>query len=123
MLSRLGHKAFPVGRIELQVTASNDGDYFRLHQDSDGKDTRELSFVYFLHGEPRRFSGGELRLYETRVIDGRVLPADHSRTISPRQDTITFFPSLNEHELLPVRVPSRKFADSRFTVNGWIHRR
>lgn len=122
VLSRLEHKAFPLSRIELQVTASNDGDYFRLHQDSDGKDTRELSFVYFLHSEPRRFSGGELRLYETRVIDGQLLPADRSRTLSPRQDTITFFPSMNEHELLPVRVPSQKFADSRFTINGWIHR-
>lgn len=122
VLSRLGHKAFPLGRIELQVTASNDGDYFRLHQDSDAKDTREVSLVYFLHGEPRRFSGGELRLYQTRVIDGQLVPADRSRTLSPHQDTIVFFPSLNEHELLPVRVPSRAFADSRFTVNGWIHR-
>jgi Rps23 Pro-64 3,4-dihydroxylase Tpa1-like proline 4-hydroxylase len=123
VLDKLGRKGFPLGGIELQVTASNDGDYFRLHQDSDGKDTRELSFVYFLHGEPRRFSGGELRLYETRVINGQLVPSDRSQTISPRQDTIVFFPSLNEHELLPVRVPSHAFADSRFTVNGWIHRK
>ena len=39
VLSKLNHKAFPVGRIEVQATASNDGDYFRLHTDSDGKDT------------------------------------------------------------------------------------
>lgn len=122
VLSKLNHKSFPVGRIELQATASNDGDYFRLHADSDGKDTREISFVYFFHGEPRRFSGGELRLYQTRFVNGQLLPADQSRTITPRQDTIVFFPSLNEHELLPVRVPSQKFADSRFTINGWIHR-
>ena len=122
VLKRLNHPAFPVGRIEVQATASNDGDYFRLHADSDGKDTRELSFVYFFHGEPRRFSGGELRVYETRFVNGQLLPADQSRTISPRQDTIVFFPSLNEHELLPVRVPSQKFADSRFTINGWVHR-
>jgi Rps23 Pro-64 3,4-dihydroxylase Tpa1-like proline 4-hydroxylase len=121
-LKQLNHKAFPVGRIEVQATASNDGDYFRLHTDSDSKDTREISFVYFFHGEPRRFSGGELRLYATRFVNGELLPADHSQTISPRQDTIVFFPSLNEHELLPVRVPSQKFADSRFTINGWIHR-
>jgi hypothetical protein len=122
VLRTLEHKGFPLGRIEIQVTASNDGDYFRLHQDSDGKDTREISFVYFLHSEPRRFSGGELRLFKTRLIDDEIVRADRSRTVSPRQDTIIFFPSLNEHELLPVRVPSRAFADSRFTVNGWIHR-
>ena len=121
-LEKLGHKGFPIGRIELQVTSSNDGDYFRLHQDSGPDDTREISFVYFFHREPRRFSGGELRIYQTRVIDDRVTPADHAHTLSPRQDTIVFFPSRNEHEVLPVRVPSRAFADSRFTVNGWIHR-
>jgi hypothetical protein len=121
-LDKLGHKGFPIGRIELQVTASNDGDYFRLHRDTADEDTREISFVYFFHREPRRFSGGELRIYQTRVIDGRVTPADHAHTLSPRQDTIVFFPSRNEHEVLPVRVPSRAFADSRFTVNGWIHR-
>lgn len=123
VMQKLGHRAFPLGRIEIQATASNDGDYFRLHADSDGKDTRELSFVYFLHSEPRGFSGGELRLYETRLVDGRLLPADQPRTISPRQDAIVFFPSLNEHELLPVRVASKQFANSRFTINGWIHRK
>jgi hypothetical protein len=121
-LEKLGHKAFPIGNIEIQVTASNDGDYFRLHHDTGAEDTREISFVYFFHREPRRFSGGELRLYPTRMIEGRMTPADRAHTLSPRQDTIVFFPSKNEHEVLPVRVPSRAFADSRFTVNGWIHR-
>lgn len=121
-LQRLGKSPFPLGRIELQITASNDGDYFRLHRDSDGRDTRELSFVYFFHREPRRFSGGELRIYQTRLISGQLQPADHAQTLSPRQDAIVFFPSLNDHEILPVRVASRAFADSRFTINGWIHR-
>jgi Rps23 Pro-64 3,4-dihydroxylase Tpa1-like proline 4-hydroxylase len=122
VLNKLGHKAFQMGRIEMQITASNDGDYFRLHQDSDPKSTREISFVYFFHREPRRFSGGELRIYQGRLVDDRVVPADQSHTLSPRQDTIVFFPSLNEHEVLPVRVPSRSFGDSRLTLNGWIHR-
>ena len=65
-LQNLGLKQFPLGRIEIQATASGDGDYFRLHPDSDANDTRELSFVYFVHDEPRRFSGGELRIFATR---------------------------------------------------------
>jgi excisionase family DNA binding protein len=32
------------------------------------------------------------------------------------------FPSCYDHEVLPVRCPSRKFVSSRFTVNGWIIR-
>jgi 2OG-Fe(II) oxygenase superfamily len=108
-LNRLGHKEFPLGRIEVQITASNDGDYFRLHQDGGPDDTREISFVYFLHSEPRRFSGGELRIL--------------TETLSPQGDTLVFFPSVSPHEVLPLTVPSRAFADSRFTVNGWVHRK
>jgi Rps23 Pro-64 3,4-dihydroxylase Tpa1-like proline 4-hydroxylase len=35
---------------------------------------------------------------------------------------LVIFPSRAPHELLPVRVPSKKFEDNRFTINGWIHR-
>jgi 2OG-Fe(II) oxygenase superfamily len=122
VLPRIGKKPFDVGQIEMQITSSNDGDYFRLHKDTDA-DKREVSFVYFFYREPRRFSGGELRIYPTRMIDGRLEPADHAATLSPRQDSIVFFPSWNDHEVLPVRVPSRQFADGRFTLNGWIHRK
>jgi Rps23 Pro-64 3,4-dihydroxylase Tpa1-like proline 4-hydroxylase len=121
-LQKLGHKEFPLGRIEMQATASNDGDYFRLHPDSDGHDRREITFVYFLHNEPRHYSGGELRIFSTRVIDGELVHADRSHLLTPQQDALVFFPSLNEHEVLPVRVPSKAFGDSRFTINGWIHR-
>jgi Rps23 Pro-64 3,4-dihydroxylase Tpa1-like proline 4-hydroxylase len=121
-IKRMGRSPFEVGRIEMQITASGDGDYFRLHPDTDGRDSREISFVYFFHREPRRFSGGELRVYDVRQIDGQRVPSDHAQTISPRQDTLVFFPSSNDHEVLPVRVPSEDFADSRFAIVGWIHR-
>lgn len=122
-LKRLKHPGFAVGDIEMQITASGDGDYFRLHSDSDAKSTREISFVYYFYREPRRFSGGELRLYEKRNVHGQSIPADHPQTLSPRQDMLLLFSSANDHEVLPVRVPSQAFADSRFTINGWIHRR
>ncbi|MGW3448810.1 2OG-Fe(II) oxygenase [Streptomyces sp. NPDC001076] len=120
--SRLDLPAFPLGRIELQATACGDGDYFRLHHDSDGDDTRELTFVYFFFSEPRRFSGGELRIFETKAQDGELIPTDRSQTIVPRGNLAVFFPSRHDHEVLPVRVPSRAFADSRFSITGWIHR-
>lgn len=119
-LKRLGAHGFGVGDIEVQVTASSDGDYYRMHRDADSLSTRELTFVYFFYDEPRRFSGGELRLYDNRGTSGA--HADASQLLSPRQDTLVIFPSGMPHELLPVRVPSKEFGDSRFTVNGWIHR-
>jgi hypothetical protein len=122
VLSRLKLPSFPLGEIELQITASGDGDYFRMHRDGDETSTRVLSFVYFFHREPRRFSGGELRIFDAQRVEGKSVPTDRAQLLSPRQDVIVFFPSENEHEILPVRVASRAFGDSRFTVNGWIHR-
>src|SRR5215471_14441601 len=108
VLAGLERPSFPIGNIEAQITASNDGDYFRLHQDDGLDGTREISFVYFLHDEPRRFQGGELRILD--------------QTIQPEGDVLIYFPSISPHEVLPLSVPSCAFADSRFTVNGWIHR-
>jgi 2OG-Fe(II) oxygenase superfamily len=122
VLERLGHEPFPVGRIEIQATASGDRDYFRIHQDAEPGDTREISFAYFLHREPKRFSGGDLRVFETRVEDGQPIPSDQVETVVPRQNEIVFFPSIHEHEVLPVRAGGKEFADSRFAINGWIHR-
>jgi Rps23 Pro-64 3,4-dihydroxylase Tpa1-like proline 4-hydroxylase len=121
VLNKLGESGFSMGRIEMQATASGDGDYFRMHQDADDGSSRRLSFVYFFHSEPRRFSGGELRLFETEMIDGRPVPTDRGQTLVPRKNAIVFFPSRHEHEVLPVRVPSKRFGDSRFTINGWVH--
>jgi excisionase family DNA binding protein len=33
---------------------------------------------------------------------------------------LVLFPSSYSHEVLPVKCPTRKFAHSRFTANGWI---
>lgn len=121
--ARLDHPAFPLGEIELQITASRDGDYFRMHQDTDGADTRELTFVYFFFAEPRKFSGGELRVFRTDLVGSEIRKTDHSQTIVPRGNLGLFFPSRHDHEVLPVRVPSKAFRDSRFSVTGWVHRR
>jgi SM-20-related protein len=35
---------------------------------------------------------------------------------------LVVFPSRYLHEVLPVSCPSQTFADSRFTINGWVRR-
>ncbi|HZQ67630.1 MAG TPA: 2OG-Fe(II) oxygenase [Terriglobales bacterium] len=124
VLEKLGRQAFPIARVEAQITASNDGDFFRWHCD-DGQGeiaTREITFVYFLHREPKPFRGGELRIYDTRKENGVYAPTADYRVVVPRQNQIVFFPSALAHEITPVECPSRAFVDSRFTVNGWFHR-
>jgi Rps23 Pro-64 3,4-dihydroxylase Tpa1-like proline 4-hydroxylase len=44
------------------------------------------------------------------------------RAVVPEQNQIVFFRSELLHEITPVVCPSQAFADSRFTVNGWLHR-
>jgi SM-20-related protein len=127
VLTAFQHEAFPISHLDIQVTASNDGDFFKVHQDNSSEDPvdinrREISFVYYFHTEPKSFTGGQLKLYNSQ--DGEVQQSKKktAQTITPRQNTLVLFPSSYDHEVLPVRCPSRKFVSSRFTVNGWIIR-
>jgi SM-20-related protein len=119
VLLALGVRPFAVASLEIQLTASNHAEFFRAHSDSDDRTLRgrELTFVYFFHREPRRFGGGELRIFN--LIQSAPTGTEHFELIYPLQNQIVFFPSCYLHEILPVVCPSREFADSRFTVNGW----
>jgi SM-20-related protein len=124
VLSRLNIEQFPVTSVEAQITASNDGDFFRGHSDNSDPTTasRRLTFVYFFHREPRRFSGGELRIHDSRNGRDRQIATGSYQTIVPQQNQIVFFPCCALHEITPVECPSGLFADSRFTLNGWLHK-
>jgi hypothetical protein len=120
VLEQLGMEEFSITRTEVQMTASNDGDFFRPHCD-DAQElvaARRITFVYFFHREPRPFEGGELRLHDS--LSGRHVSAGSYQTIVPRQNQIVFFPCSVLHEITPVECSSKAFADSRFTLNGWL---
>jgi 2OG-Fe(II) oxygenase superfamily len=123
-IRKLGQDAFQPSRVEMQITASNDGDFFRWHCDNAGETiaSREITFVYFFHREPKMFRGGELRIYDSRWDNGAYIPTQNYRAIVPQQNQVVLFASSLAHEITPVECPSRAFPDSRFTVNGWFHR-
>lgn len=124
VLQRLGMEEFAMTGVEMQVTASNDEDFFHFHSDnaSDRVSSRYLTFVYFFHGEPCRFEGGELRIHDARLQEGAYVSEGTYQTIIPRQNQIVFFPCELLHEITPVTCSSGLFADSRFTLNGWLRR-
>ncbi|MGA9305911.1 MAG: 2OG-Fe(II) oxygenase [Candidatus Sulfotelmatobacter sp.] len=124
VLDQLGIEQFPVTQVEAQITASNDGDFFRAHSDDSEEiiATRRITFVYFFHSEPRPFEGGELRLHDSHGEGGLQVSSGSYRTVVPRQNQIVFFPCSLLHEITPVECRSRAFADSRFTLNGWLHK-
>ncbi len=115
---------FSVDHIESQLTAHNDGNYYKVHNDNGSSNTatRELTYVYYFYREPKPFLGGELVIYDSKIENTYYVNADSFKTIEPRNNSIVFFLSRYMHEVLPVSCPSRSFQDSRFTINGWIHR-
>ncbi|MFD7782789.1 2OG-Fe(II) oxygenase [Streptomyces nojiriensis] len=117
----LGHRA-ALARSLTVLTAHGEGGHFGLHTDASRVPdvATALSAVYYLHRTPRGFGGGQLRLYDTVVEDGRAQPGETYRTIEPEHDTIVFFPSSAFHEVVPSTCPSGRFSDHRFTLTTWI---
>jgi SM-20-related protein len=115
---------FPLGAIECQITASVDGSYFKAHTDAGANETykRQYTYVYYFNREPKGFTGGELRIYDDVIRNGKLAATDSYQVIEPRHNTMVFFQAAVMHEVVPVHVPSRQFRDARFTVNGWIER-
>src|SRR5579863_479556 len=124
VLKKWGRDPFAISRLETQTTASNHGDFFHCHVDNGAEAVaaREVTFVYFFHREPKQFSGGELRIYDSRRENDNYVPTANYRTIVPEQNQLVLFASQLSHEITPVDCPSGQFADSRFTVNGWVHK-
>ena len=113
---------FPLAQVESQLTAATDGYYFKKHSDEAPEIPRVLTCLYYLHREPRGFAGGDLRLYDCIEEDGGRAGADTFTAVTPKANRLVVFPSDEFHEAMPVRCPSRAFADSRFAVTTWLHR-
>jgi SM-20-related protein len=111
---------------EFEITAYPDGGHISAHIDTRtaAERVRVLSCVYYFSATPRPFSGGELRLhgFPKRTAPGEAAAPLPYVDIAPETDTLVVFPSWLSHEVRPVRVPSNAWADSRFTINCWIHR-
>jgi SM-20-related protein len=124
VLARLNFPSFPVSHMEIQLTGTSNGEFFRMHADNDAGQVsgRTLTFVYFFHREPLGFAGGELKIHDTIRNNGHATTNGVYRLIHPLQNQVVLFDSSNLHEIMPVRCDSGQFADSRFTVNGWFHR-
>ncbi|MEV6954825.1 2OG-Fe(II) oxygenase [Streptomyces sp. NPDC051183] len=117
----LGHRATLTQTLTV-LTAHGEGGHYGIHTDASRvRDvSTALSAVYYLHGKPRGFAGGQLRLYDTLLDEGSARPAESYRTIEPEHDTIVFFPAGAFHEVVPSTCPSGRFADHRFTLTTWI---
>ncbi len=124
ILGPLNFRPFEISEIEVQLTAHNDGCYYKIHHDAGSEKTanREITYVYYFYQEPKAFSGGELRIYDTELKGSAVITHDNFQAITPSNNSVIFFNSRCRHEVMPVVCPSKAFEHSRLTVNGWIRR-
>ncbi|HJU21118.1 MAG TPA: 2OG-Fe(II) oxygenase [Casimicrobiaceae bacterium] len=113
----------PIGIVEAQVTASVDGSFFGVHNDAGNDQVRKrhLTYVYYFNRAPKAFTGGQLRVYDDIVRNGKLARGETFHSIEPLHNRIVFFWAGAMHEVMRVDIPSRAFADARFTVNGWVN--
>jgi Rps23 Pro-64 3,4-dihydroxylase Tpa1-like proline 4-hydroxylase len=124
IMREFNEKMFPLETVESQLTASNEGHYFKAHQDGGSLETRTrtLTCVYYFFRQPRGFAGGALRLYDTFQRGDKSFRAETFNEVEPVSNRLVVFPSNTHHELMRIRCPSRLFADSRFAITTWIRR-
>jgi Rps23 Pro-64 3,4-dihydroxylase Tpa1-like proline 4-hydroxylase len=110
--------ALEITGTELELVAHNDGAFYRRHIDTAtganaaGESLRFISAVYYVHRQPKAFSGGALRLYG--------FEGDDYVDVEPEHNLLAVFPSWAPHQVTPISCPSQAFADSRFAVSIWI---
>jgi hypothetical protein len=119
--SRLGLAPFTPDPLELKCTAYGDGNFFRLHSDTRNHPTRRISFVYYFHRMPKRYSGGALLLYDGDVADPAKFFPESVTRLETVDNSLVLFPSSTYHEVDTVVSPSGLLADARFTFAGHVH--
>jgi Rps23 Pro-64 3,4-dihydroxylase Tpa1-like proline 4-hydroxylase len=118
----LGMAWFHLSEIERQLTAHGSSGFFAPHVDTGHPiaANRRISCVYYFYTSPRRFTGGELRVYDTWVTPSGSTAAATYTTLAPVNNSIVFFPSDMFHEVCRVHCATDAFAESRFTMTIWF---
>ena len=126
LTSGLRLSKFETAVIDLEMVSHGDGGFYARHIDTfTGKDRPErgdrvISCVYYFFREPKAFTGGELRLHPLRT---KSAPEPEKIDLTINNDMLIAFSSWLPHEVRRISNASNEFADSRFSVNCWIHQK
>jgi len=115
--SRLSIEPFEYKKIQWGINLSVNKSFYKTHQD--GLD-RKISFSYYFFHSPKRFSGGDLLLYDKKPAKDTFAPGQFTR-IKPKNGLLVLFPSSCFHGVTPVRMSATRFSKyGRFSVCGFI---
>lgn len=104
---------FDLRFVEMHATCHHHENFFVWHDDACGYDgriveTRRLTFCYYMHTDPKMFSGGELEF-----LDGT--------RVEPKNNRLVFFHPLQQHQVRRVECWSARPLHGRWALMGWIH--
>ena len=104
---------FELEQIECHATLYHHGSHFSWHKDNidyngEPAETRRLSYVLYLHANPKMFSGGELEF-----TDGTMVEPEHNKLV--------VFDPCQKHRVRRVECWSADFLHGRWAIYGWIH--
>ena len=104
---KLNYPIFTPQKIEMQLTITRDGGFYKKHRDNGCAPNRgrKISYVFYLTDN---FLGGELVIHHSKV----------ATAIKPAPNSLVMFPSSVEHEIYPVEKLVGN--NDRITINGWI---
>ncbi|GAB6039793.1 2OG-Fe(II) oxygenase [Endothiovibrio diazotrophicus] len=121
-LATLGIAPFVPARWELHLLSYGDGDHFSIHTDTlarEGGTRRAVTAVYYFHRTPRRFTGGDVLLFDTDRRAGQM--ETRFTRLTPEDNSLLIFPSDCYHQVTPVHGPAN-LEESRFALVAWMHR-
>jgi Rps23 Pro-64 3,4-dihydroxylase Tpa1-like proline 4-hydroxylase len=108
-------------RIDLSLRSYGNGDFFGIHTDNHPKIQRKLSMTYFFYIEPKKFSGGDLLIFDTNINQPENRSFSESFTrLKVTQNTLAIFPSASYHAVSTVRAETESTTDYRYAVNAHI---
>lgn len=112
-LDALAIPAFDLRHIEFTATLYHQGSHMTWHDDVPGYDgevvpSRRVTFAYYLHSEPKMFTGGELEFAE-------------GTTIEPTNNRLALFHPVQQHRIRRVECWSAEAIHGRWAIMGWIH--
>ena len=97
-----------------------DKSMYKWHIDRFENVNRVVTLVYYFFKEPKMFTGGELQVTNSPIVNGQTIeenPLIH--TIEPKNNMAVIFSSTVPHRVLNTK-SSDKFDEGRFSLNCWI---
>lgn len=109
---------FEPTRIFCNLAVTQDGGYGKPHRDDVNIGAR-ISFLYYFHSTPKRFTGGDLMLFD-RQEDPNGYDLARATRLNHQDNLLAAFPCEAMHEITRVTCPSPDFAHGRFALAGFV---